>query len=124
MVDDASDGSLNIDTLMLIDYDNAAWGYRAWDINYYFSKWFAWPTEAVMEDFIDAYLLELNKNENVMTPAEVMTEIRNHQPYVLMEQMLFYYLAIDGYMSPAHKNAYCDVMQNHFKRQGRGTKVY
>ena len=123
MLDDGNDGNMNIDTLKLIDYDNAAWGYRAWDINYYLSKWPEWPTTAVMEDFVETYLQELNKNEKVMTKDEVMKELRYHQPYVLLEQMLFYNVYLNGYTSPAHVNAYCDVMKNYFMREGKGTKA-
>lgn len=118
MIDNDENDNLRPDTMMLIDFDNAAWGYRAWDIDYYFSKWPVWPTTAVMEDFVEAYLEEFNQNGVNLTKDELMLELRYHQPYVLLEQMLFYYVFLDGYKSPAHLNAYCDVMLNYFQRSG------
>jgi len=65
MVDKDSKGNYLWDTFYLIDFDNAAWGYRAWDIDYYFSKWPNWPDTETMEDFVDAYLAEFTGTPKV-----------------------------------------------------------
>jgi len=117
MTDKTAEGERLPDTLMLIDFDNSGWGYRAWDIDYYFSKWDDWPSQAVMEDFAQVYVNEFNTDSaNSLTVDELILELRLHQPYLLLEQMMFYYSFLEGYQSPAHYRAYCDVIQNYFNR--------
>ena len=118
MINDDADGNPLPDTLLLIDFDIAAWGYRAWDIGYYFAHWRAWPNITVMEDFVDAYVAEYNVEGEDLFTGKIMLEIRQHQPYILLEQMLFYYSFLDGYQSPAHLDAYCDIMLNYYERPG------
>ena len=119
MTDKTAEGERLPDTLMLIDFDNSGWGYRAWDIDYYFSKWDDWPSQAVMEDFAQVYVDEFNTDSaNSLTVDELILELRLHQPYLLLEQMMFYYSFLEGYQSPAHYRAYCDVIQNYFNRSG------
>ncbi len=125
MTDKTADGDRLPETLMLIDFDNSGWGYRAWDIDYYFSKWNDWPSQAVMEDFAQVYVAEFNSDSsNSLTVEELIRELRLHQPYLLLEQMMFYYSFLGGYQSPAHYRAYCDVIQNYFNRSGTDSQSY
>ena len=43
LVDDGTDGKLDPSTIQFIDYDNSAWGYRAFDIDYWFAHFRTWP---------------------------------------------------------------------------------
>jgi len=123
MVNRDENGGFLPDTLLLIDFDNSGWGYRAWDIDYYFSKWPTWPNKTTMEDFAATYMAEMKTHsETTLTVSQLVTEMRLHQPYLLLEQMMFYYSFLNGYQSPAHLAAYCDVMLNYFDRPGSETK--
>ena len=53
-----------------------------------------------------------------MTASDVVLMMRYHQPYLLLEQMMFYFNFLDGYQAPEHLEAYCDVMQNYYNRSG------
>ena len=76
-----------------------------------------------MEDFAGAYIAEMNNHsETTLTVSQLVTEMRLHQPYLLLEQMLLYYSFLNGYQSPAFLTAYCDVMLNYYNRPGSETK--
>ena len=123
MVDRADDGSFVYDSLVLIDFDNSAWGYRAWDIVYFFCKWPKFPTLAEIEDFASVYLQEFNDHGNtVVTVDKFVLEIRHHEPYALIQNMLFYEtFEIDGKVigiADSNVKEYCDLMINYFERPG------
>ena len=123
MINRDDNGDFLPDTLQFIDFDNAGWGYRAWDIDYYFSYWPTWPNKTTMEDFAAAYIAEMDsRSETTLTVSQLVTEMRLHQPYLLLEQMLVYYFYFNGYQSPALLAAYCDVMLNYYHRPGAETK--
>ena len=41
------------ETYTLIDFDNAEFGYRAWDFSYYFTHWGQWPSIEQQRLFIN-----------------------------------------------------------------------
>ena len=86
------DGKGDPSTYQLIDFDNAEFGYRAWDWEYYFCHVFPALTDEQVDEFLVTYLSVYNAenvNERKFTLEEVRHETEHHRPYVLMEQMLF-----------------------------------
>jgi hypothetical protein len=125
MMNRNEDGSWDYDSLILIDFDLAAWGYRAWDIVYYFGKWTESPTLEEIEDFAQAYLEEFDNHGNQpITVDEFVKEIRLHQPFSLLQNMLFYDVILEGYMQPSHLTEYCDLMINYYNRPGKGMNIF
>ena len=47
------------ETYTLIDFDNAEYGYRAWDFSYYFTHWGHWPTIEQQRLFFNKLLYKL-----------------------------------------------------------------
>ena len=87
-VDD--DGKADSSTYQLIDFDNAEFGFRAWDFEYYFSHIPIELTGEQIDEFLLSYLSVYNElNERKYTLEEIRSETEHHRPYVLMEQMLF-----------------------------------
>ena len=43
---------IDLDTLIMVDYDQAAYGFRIWDILYSMSKWGFEPSDAHVDQFI------------------------------------------------------------------------
>jgi len=70
MIDRDENGAMVPETLVLFDFDNAGWGHRAWDIDYYFSKWPKWPSQETMFEFAEIYTTEYNKQvkNNLFSP--------------------------------------------------------
>ena len=84
------DGSIDPDTLQVIDFDNAEFGRRAWDFEYYFAHVNPSVTDEEMDDFLLAYLSVWNEESSKQsTLEELRFETEHYRPYVLMEQMLF-----------------------------------
>ena len=84
-----ADGSPNSDEFQLIDFDNAEYGYRAWDFEYYFSYFKEAPSDELIDDMILAYVTEFNSRSEIKyTVDDIRFELDHHRPYVLMEQML------------------------------------
>jgi len=103
------------DTLQLIDFDNAAWGYRAFDIVYHFVHYTFYPVDAKQEDFLIHYIAEYNRlSEEKVTLNELLREIKDHEPYVLLEQIIFYRTMNLNHW-PAVKQ-YCETMTQYYKR--------
>ena len=74
----------------MIDFDNAAWGYRAFDIVYHFVHYTFYPKPAKQEDFLLYYIAEYNRlSDEKVTMGELLREIKDHEPYVLLEQENF-----------------------------------
>ena len=74
----------------MIDFDNAAWGYRAFDIVYHFVHYTFYPKPAKQEDFLLYYIAEFNRlSDEKVTMGELLREIKDHEPYVLLEQENF-----------------------------------
>ena len=40
------DGDFDPESLIIIDWDNAAYGYRAFDILYHWHKWLVYPNQS------------------------------------------------------------------------------
>ena len=86
-VDD--DGNADPTTFQLIDFDNAEFGFRAWDFEYYFHYITPELTGEQVDEFLLSYLSVYNElNERKYTLEEVRSETEHHRPYLLMEQML------------------------------------
>ena len=84
------DGSPNVDTYQMIDFDNGEFGFRAWDFEYYFSYFNVLPSDELIDDMIEAYLEVFNAgSEKQFTVSDIRRELEYHRPYVMMEQMLF-----------------------------------
>jgi len=82
--------SLN-DRFIFIDFDNAAFGYRAWDILYYLTKFPEFPSDDQLELFLTEYLMAYNKgSETKYTLDEILNEIDCHIPFHLLQTILFY----------------------------------
>ena len=85
------DGNADPTTYQLIDFDNAEFGYRAWDYEYYFCHMSPVLTTEQEDEFLLSYLSVFNElNEQKYTLEEIRFESEHHRPYVLMEQMLLF----------------------------------
>ena len=86
------DGSYDPDSIQIIDYDNAEFGYRAFDFEYHFSHWNSpGPTDEQITDFVQHYLSVWNAASSTqLTVDQIIYELEQHRPYVLMEQMIFF----------------------------------
>lgn len=88
------------DRMIFIDYDNAAFGFRAFDLAYHFGHWVKWPTEEELLSFLTAYVNSFNSMESnnyVLTVEQLQDELNCHLPYVLFEQaMLYNYVGVDN----------------------------
>ena len=84
------DGSPDPSTYQLIDFDNAEFGFRAWDFEYYLSYWVPGPSDEAIDDFLKVYLERWNEiSDEYTTLEELQYEVEHLRPYLLMEQMLF-----------------------------------
>ena len=86
------DDNYDAEEVQIIDFDNAEYGYRAFDFEYHFSHWRnPGPTVEQENDFIELYLSVWNAESPVKyTLEDIRYELDQHRPYVLMEQMLFF----------------------------------
>lgn len=84
------------DSYTLIDFDNAAYGYRAWDFAYYFGYMSlflpngGYPHGQDVDDFFNEYLLHYTgPDAESLTLSKLKEELDIHLPYVLLEQFIF-----------------------------------
>ena len=84
------------DSYTLIDFDNAAYGYRAWDFAYYFGYMSlflpngGYPHGQDVDDFLNEYLLHYTgPDADSLTLSKLKEELNVHLPYVLLEQFMF-----------------------------------
>ena len=75
--------------MILIDFDNSGYGYRAWDLLYFMSNW----NYNFSRDDVSAYLYEY---VNVQTYSDdrkiqiLLDEFKHHEPYFWLERILFF----------------------------------
>jgi len=97
------------DSLILIDFDNTRYGYRAFDFVYHFGyqsvstetdMWipngdtYYYPNQTVIDEFLSIY--SASYDGPLDTSLETLSaEVRAHTPYVLLEQIVFLY-AVSG----------------------------
>jgi len=85
------DGAV-LDRLTLVDFDNAAFGPRAWDLLYYF---FNWQSELGSLEHVDGYLTKYTDVYNSLSPPRTFTkeeigqEFLCFQPWYLLERTVF-----------------------------------
>lgn len=89
-----------MDELTFIDFDNAAFGPRAWDLLYYFFNWDSkWESEPDYIAYISTYVEEYN---NYLPPrnftfSEISDEFICNMPWFLMEHTAFFYAYKESY---------------------------
>ena len=120
------------DSLILIDFDNTRYGYRAFDFVYHFGyqslstetdEWVPngdttyYPNQTVIDDFLTIY----SANYNGPLDASIETlqaEVRAHSPYVLLEQIAFLY----GVSGTAPRGMQCEY-ERYASAYGRDSAI-
>jgi len=78
------------ETYTLIDFDNAEYGYRAWDFSYYFTHLGQWPSIEQQRDLFESYTTQWNKlNDENLSVENLLKEMEEIAPYTIMQEMLF-----------------------------------
>ena len=74
--------------VILIDYDNSGYGYRAWDLLYFMSNW----NYDFSRDDVIAYLyayIDAQTYSSYLTIEILLDEFKHHEPYFWLERLLF-----------------------------------
>ena len=74
--------------VILIDFDNSGYGYRAWDLLYFMSNW----NYDFSRDDVLAYLYEyinVQTYSNDLKIEILLDEFKHHEPYFWLERILF-----------------------------------
>ena len=74
--------------VILIDYDNSGYGYRAWDLLYFMSNWnYDFSRDDVIA-YLDAYI-DAQTYSSYLTIDILLDEFKHHEPYFWLERLLF-----------------------------------
>jgi len=76
-----------IESVLFVDFDLTAYGFRTWDILYQMTKWPATPTETQIDRFVVTYTENLTRNK--INADELKEMLDFFRPYVLLEQWFF-----------------------------------
>lgn len=80
---------------MLIDFDNAAWGYRGFEFNYFFVNLPNFPKDAELMMFLESYQNEYRRICDTVGSCEVPSlaqlehDVRKTRPYGTMQRLMF-----------------------------------
>lgn len=101
-------------TLKIIDFDLSSWGYRAYDLCYFFVHMPKWPSWTSIDLFLDAYLDIYNSLADIESGKDMLIqEIQYHMPFVLLGKMLLDE-SINQSVKASHIDAYFTAMsKNH-----------
>lgn len=84
------EGDFDPDSLILIDFDQAGYGFRAFDLLYNIFNWNHIPSVEDEIAFIDAYVNEYNSiNNSTLTSETMLDEFRAHKPYMMLARKAF-----------------------------------
>jgi len=82
-----TEGVLNPDEVILVDFDQTHYGFRMWDILYFLTNWDV-PSDEEFEKIIQTYINYQTYNETLA--MSTMLEEKDHMlPYVMLERLTF-----------------------------------
>ena len=74
--------------LILIDFDNSGYGYRAWDLLYFLSDWNFYFSNDDVLDYLHAYIDAQTYSDDLSIDI-LLDEFKHHEPYFWLERILF-----------------------------------
>ena len=74
--------------MILIDYDNSGYGYRAWDLLYFMSNWNYDFSRDDVVTYLYAYI-DAQTYSPYLTIEILLDEFKHHEPYFWLERLLF-----------------------------------
>ena len=85
-------GDFDPESVIFVDFDLTAYGFRTWDVLYHMTKWPAPPTHQQTDDFVRAYCDALTANSISYEEMHRMLDV--FRPYTLLEQWMFVYVSL------------------------------
>lgn len=82
------DGEVQLDSIILVDFDQAGYGFRMWDILYFLSNLGELPTDEIINESLQVYL-DTQTYEPDLKLETLQAEFLNHFPYFALERMSF-----------------------------------
>lgn len=83
-----TDGDLDPDMVILVDYDQAGYGFRMWDIMYFVGSNGVMPTDQIIADALVAYQATQTYDPD-LTMETLQQELKHHIPYFTLERLAF-----------------------------------
>jgi len=82
------DGEIQLGSIILVDFDQAGYGFRMWDIIYFLSNIGDLPTNEIINESLQVYL-DTQTYQPDLKLETLQDEFLNHMPYFALERMSF-----------------------------------